>query len=234
MEDAVTTSEPRWHKWLRRIGYVTTAFVSLQLCFILYLITKEAIEEYRQDQRQIASTRTTAGPLRQNPNDQWVRPLLIERLSALAPLQGLGENGIRFVANPSFGYADYGLTLRVTPNATVAQGTLLIFVRGDAEGALRTVRTIEFTAPHAEAVQLLRQIDRLTEHYEGNSEFICLDGTNVAFERTRDGSIWSGEGNCEPTYDQLGGNILSFVRRHVQSSILPTEDDWHRMMPINP
>lgn len=222
---------PNWLKWIHRAGYITTPIVIALLVWVLSVLIPEYMRMREGDADAIAASRTTTGPLLAN-GDPHVRGGLLSILDQLPPLAEVGPNGLRFVALPSFGYAEYGLKLRQDSQQGAILGTLYIFgreVEGEAESS---VNRVDFEVDAASARSFLEQFDAKIDGYAGDSEYMCLDGSPMGFERVNNGRIWSGEGNCEPHYDELRTMVLELVRRHVRSSMLPTEDDWHRETPL--
>lgn len=228
-EERSTT--PNWLKWIHRAGYITTPIVIALLAWMLSVLIPEYMWARARDAEVIAASRTTAGPLVAN-GDPYVRGGLLNLFGRLPPLAEVGPNGLRFVAMPSFGYAEYGLILTQDSQRSPMQGTLYIFGRSIEGEAASSVNKVDFQVDAANARSFLEQFDAKIDGYAGDSEYMCLDGSPMGFERVNNGRVWSGEGNCEPHYDELRSIVLELVRRHVSSSMLPTEVDWHRNTPL--
>ncbi len=222
---------PNWLKWIHRAGYITTPIVIGLLAWMLSVLIPEYMRQREGDAEAIASSRTTAGPLVAN-GDPHVRGGLLSILGQLPPLAEVDPNGFRFVAMPSFGYAEYGLTLTQDGHRGAMRGTVYIFGREIEGEAASSVNRVDFQVDAASARSFLEEFDAKIAGYAGDSEFMCLDGSPMGFERVNNSRIWSGQGNCEPHYDELRKIVLEFVRLHVSSSMLPTEDDWHRDTPL--
>lgn len=233
-QDSTSNAVPSWRKWLHRIGYVTTTFFVLLLCFVAYQFAKIKIEDSRREAEQVAESQTTAGPLRKNAREEWVRPILIGHLAELTPLNELNGNGFRFVAMPSFDGAAYAFSLSLKPGAAQAEGQLHVITRVRETGTENAVQLLDIEAPRNEVEAFFRRIDALTRNYPGEGGYGCLDGTSVGYERVVGATIWSGEGNCEPVYRNLKNAVQAFVQAHVDSPLVPTQEGWSHAFDRQP
>lgn len=227
------TRVPRWQVLLHRLGYLTTALIALQLCYVAFHLVKAETRDFRRDVAQIAESRTFAGPLSPVEGDEWIRPHLIEHLGELKGLSELRPAGLRFVALPSFGRAEYALWLSLGDGDAQANGELRVIIRGEDNQTEVKFETLDISATRAEAAALFNEIDALTRNYAGQSDGVCVDGTAIGYERIAGQAIWSGGGNCQRLYVKVRSLVLNFVRSNVKSPLLPTEDDWHHMADIN-
>lgn len=226
-ESSQTRPPRRWLEWLHRIGYVTTALVLVGLIWIGALALANWWRFHQWEVRMIESTRTREAPLSAN-RDEFVREYLLPRLSDLPSAEALAGNGLRFVAEPSFGTADYALALWLVPGDDEAKGRLVVVDRTWAEHVTTTRR---FTMPRSAFARLVARFDSLSDGWRDARIGRCLDGTSIAFERVRGARFTSGWGNCGEHYHAIEVLLLDAVRRFAPGDDLPTEDDWHRFRP---
>lgn len=220
-------ANPRWLRWVHRIGYFTTVLIAIQLCIVAVVLGREWLRHYEWRKQEIEESRTHETPLLPT-SDQWVRGTAINRLGKMTPLADLHGDGLRFVAMPSFGSMEYGVVLSMPrSDSESATGAITTFDKAE-HGAVRH-RT--FDMPAAEYRKLTSQIDDLTDSWPGNVDVRCLDGTPAGFERVRAIRITSGIGNCGEHYERLKTLMLAVVRKYAPGKDLPTEDSWHRFEP---
>lgn len=224
---SVTENQPRWQRWLHRIGYFTTFLVFVELALLGYLATQDWLDRRQFSADLTEKSRTHETSLLPN-GDPYVRGNAIRLLTKLPPLNSLHGNGLRFVAMPSFGTTDYGISIFLEqPDASHATGVLITVNKRESKSS---TSQRQFDIPVSAYRSFVTRLDKLTDDWPGD-ENSCLDGSPAAFERVRGNRITSGIGNCSKHYDQLRFSVLDVVRRYAPGDDLPTEDDWHRFEP---
>lgn len=217
---------PRWLVWLRRVGYVTTVLIAVQLTFLAFFSVKQWLDR-RDMYAQVREESRTHETALLESDDSLVRQSALRSLAALPPLDGLNGDGLRFVALPSFGMNNYALAVFLPRNAQQAVGVLIVTSNG-VKGATTYQR--QFRMPASAYRTFVTDVDRRTDGWPGDAD-MCLDGTPAAFERVRGSRVTSGIGNCSPHYKALKAVVLRAVRHFAPDEDLPAGDDWTRMEP---
>jgi hypothetical protein len=196
---------PRLLKWLHRFGYVATVIILLELVLISYSAIGEWWRWRGIRAELIEQTRTHESPLPAVEHDNVAK--LLRPLPALNALNG---NGLRFAAMPYFGGVIHALTLSHAEGPGPAEGFIAVTTLQEGKNMVHIQR---FTVPQADYSHFTTQFDRLTDGWSGAGDGVCLDGTEIAFERVRGTRTTSGRGNCEAHYNEVRLLVQRLVRR---------------------
>ena len=219
--------EGRSPKWLHRVGYVMTLIVAVGLM----LLSIPLFRLWQHDREWLAAarerTRTHQGPIIADTNPDRYRPDEFDVVSTLPALRG---DGLRFVAMPSLRGRWYAISVSTISNADRATGMIRVFSRSDNERGDMALRdTINFWMRPQAVEQLVADAASLTNNW-GGERTPCFDGTGVAFELSRSGSITSGMGNsaCSEHYGQLSQIVLQRFETLIPIEERPTDVNWRK------
>ena len=220
MLDSSESGHPRTSRWqtaLHRLGYIATAIVIVEAIVLGIAIVPGLPKYLGRRAEMIEDSRTHKRPLYSFENPFLDPP---DFTNVMLPLNSVYPDGLRFFAAPSFGDLSYAVILRLPRGGTAAQGRFIVVNR--ANGG---VTYANFSAPAADYLEMMREIDRLNDDWSG-SVATCLDGTTLIFERVRGVRVTSGKGNCEPHQIQTKQIVLSFIQRFSPGPDVPDGDNW--------
>ncbi|MES2253722.1 MAG: hypothetical protein V4559_01630 [Pseudomonadota bacterium] len=216
-------SNPRFLKWLHRIGYICTALVAVELAVVTYFDVWATLERHKAIAMQMEDTRTREGPL---TGGNLVRADALALLKPLPPLTALGRDGLRFVSMPQLSRFYYALSL--ASSSGDAEGVLIVTERLESGKTNPTAQ--HFTMSRAAYTALMADLDRQTDGFAGiDSGNFCMDGTAIAFERIRGRHITSGIGNggCFPHYRAISDKVRAAILHIVTPSGPPIRGGWY-------
>ncbi|RZF59059.1 hypothetical protein EWE75_23825 [Sphingomonas populi] len=210
---------PRVLRWLHRIGYLTTIVVALEACAIGYFAHKN----WQLRQNAIESTRTHTGPMTA-ASAGYVAKDVDRLLITLPPLQRLPDGSLRLAVMPSFGREWFAIALAPRSIGTVA--TLIVAHRNTAtpSGIDGWGTPQHFTVPRDVYSRMISDIDQLVERWPGEAN-LWTDGTPLAFERKKQGRVFSGFGNSPSHY----GKVAALIRNRLapySPALAVLDEDW--------
>jgi hypothetical protein len=205
-----------WLRYVHWFGYLTSCIVILQLLFLTYLGASEWAR--RHDLRE--ATRMQQGPVNARLSQAYARETEVSLLNRLPALSSLSPDGFRLIAMPSFGDANFAISLHKTPRG--GEGFLVLDPSSDDTGPAQTVQLKLSPAVYDE---LTERLDALASSWEGESGW-WTDGTDIVYERVKGNSVTSGFGNSPRFYGKVGALVFNAVRP-VAPELARFDSSWH-------
>lgn len=224
---APNPDEPRWLRYVHRVGYATTALVALQMLFVAATIGSEWWGQRQIDATQRAQTRTHVGALVLDPRNMLTagRSALLDLLPDEAER---ADESFRIAIDPSRSVYRYALAIIPSANRDGPAAVDFISAADDACD-LDTPPTItrrSFSIATADYRAFAKWFDETTDNYRG-STLAVLDGTDFAFERRRGEQTTSGAGNIPDHHGKLAARLLTLLKPHLSGADIPTDESWH-------
>jgi hypothetical protein len=140
-------------------------------------VSQEKERKFEEGLRE--SSRTHHGPV----EEIYLKAVFAE-LPPFGPI-----DGVRFLAAPTCAQSKFALSLFKD-----GRGSLVIFDLDSDYNVKRVAKRQVVNVSPSVATSVLAEFDKLAPPWPGNAEFV-IHGTEVAFERKRDGRIFAGSSN---------------------------------------
>lgn len=129
---------------------------------------------------------------------------------------------------PGLGWHWYAISL--LDNGEQIEGVVVTVQPRRAESDFKNSSIVRFTVLRTTYAGLMKTIDTITDGYAGDAKDMCLDGTEIAFERIRKEGITSGSGNaCIDHYKHISSAVFDVVRQSVSLPFSPKDDSWYSL-----
>lgn len=200
----------RWSLWI--LGGVTASFLLL----IGYLEASQRYNRYVLKQSLRKETMTVEMPFQ--AMDSSIRTEALGLLNQLPNLSDLGGDGVRIAVMPALLLNRY--TIAVWMPSQDAPHALGVSYHIIDDGKVRWIEEFRFKMSVDAYRALVSGMDARTDGWLGEAD-LCLDGTELAFERVRGSLVTSGLAHCGTHAAGLQRFVLDGLRQYAPAGSLP-------------